>query len=235
MDSNQKQTEKTMAELERAIGDYLTTARLEHSGTPEVNEAELARLVDRFLAGESVPAAYANGIIEIAAAIRLMDSSAVPNATVPDVLRHVVASTLTSKKQTPSIVVRLSRKGLSLVKSTLAGLELAPQAAVAVRSAATAEVTPRLEMTQVVGNGLGLEYQVMQESNAEMMLVIRFLDRPQGVYRVDLRKEDRLVSSQMVKLNGDSVSFTRISGGGYQVDIAGPVNHSFGIFVSAEE
>lgn len=234
---NHDESEKALIAAEAALRDLLAETRLHGmSNRALMQEAELAALVDELAGGRSLPeASPLDQLVELMAVLRSMDSALLPTLAVPDVLRNVVANTLQKRNETPSIVVRLSRRGLSLVKSTLAGMELAPQSAVAVRSAATAPVTPRLDMTQVIGNGLALEYQVMQESDAEMMLVIRFRGRPEGTYRVDLREDDRIVASQMVQGNSDTASFTRIGEGGYQVDIAGPANHSFGLFVSADQ
>ena len=229
------ETQNTEIQGEAALAGLMERARvLKGAGRPHIDEATLAALVDMRHAGAAAfEPSLMNELVEVLTSLRLMDSRTMPNAPVPEVLRHVVANTLKKREHTPSIVVRLSRTGLSLVKSTLAGLELAPQTAVAVRSAAGAALTPRLEMTQVLGNGLALEYQVMQESDAEMMLVIRFRGRPEGAYRVDLREEERLIASQMVRRGSDSVSFSRIGEGGYQVDIAGPANHTFGLYVAA--
>lgn len=229
-----KEMEGEPSEVE--VREYLVALGLERILRTELlDEGRIPALVDALLRGE-VPGPDADlaELMEMAGVARVMERTRGVQIPVPAVLKSVIANTMRRKEKAPAIVVRLSRRGLSLVKSTLAGLELLPQEAVAVRSAA-APVTPRLEMNQVVGNGLELEYQVMQESDSEMRLVIRFKSHPEGAYRVDLREDDRLVASQMLPKNTNVVSFSRIGEGGYQVDIQGPVRHSFGLYVAAEE
>lgn len=226
--ANESTSENSQA-VEELLAALAFTAR-----PPKTNEELLAVAVEALQSGRMLPAGVEPAdAIEALAAVKAMDRAIDGSKPVPEVLRSVMERTLQSNKKAPSLVVSLSRRGLNLVKSTLAGLELQPQVAVAVRST-SAPVRPRLEMRQVTAGGLDLEYQVMQEADDEMLLVLRFRSMPDGIFRVDLREDERLVDSQTVKRGSNSVSFSRITEGGYQVDITGPVQHSFGLFVAAE-
>ena len=207
--------------------------------TPE-EEAELAARLDAGTLTKELSTEESRRLLEILSAHRLMSNPALTTQPVPETLFKIATSTpdtVGSKKAglLPSIVLKLG-DSMKVIKSSLQGIqELPAAAAIPVRSAATAEAVEqkqeRIELHQRIYDNLKLEYHILRESRHELMLFIRFQEKPEGQYRIHLKQNGRIIDTRTMPAGEESVGFRRLPGGEYLLQITGPVNYELGVLV----
>ncbi len=200
------------------------------------DEEETALLIEKLEAGSA--AALPEGAQTILAAKRIMANPEIPSVPVPEVLKNIIArSTTKEAASVPGVVLRMTREGIDVIKSSLRGIVEIPQSFVAVRSAgAAAEQKPRVELQHSVQgySALRLEYQVVRESDKELMLSVRFVEKKAGSYRVKLTRDNRLVDSRVLAADQDSMNFSRLSSGFYELAVSGPIDYKLSILVEED-
>jgi len=233
--------------LEEALARLMVSGRMKNTDQTEEErvkeEEEAAFQADHVNQAEISTAAY-----ELLVARKLMENPALPNRALPEALERVLkrdAELIQSgtKEKTPGAIIRLSKDGMDLIKSTLRGIAVLPQAFEGVRSAAAPvleepetirERNPRLEMVERADDGLVLSYQIVREADESVMLHIRFLNKKPGTYRVNLLEDGRIMDSRNLAQNSDALSFQRIGTGRYDINIDGAQKHEFGFYIEAD-
>ncbi len=181
-------------------------------------------------------------MLEVMAARRIMDNPGLPAVALPRVLRDVVSRGFEEGDDAPvpSVILGLAAQGIEVIKSTMRGIALQPQAFTYTRSAPTPgvlEKQSRIELHQVFEDApdIQLEYQIMRESASELMLGIRFKGMRRGTYSVSLLRDKRVIASHNLSDSHNIVSFGRLAAGSYMIEIKGAFQYKFGVLIDDSE
>ena len=152
---------------------------------------------------------------------------------VPEVLMSVIERTLkaTDKKKIPSLIVRFTENGLKTILSGINGMNLIPVSAPAMRSNAVSEKeNNNIQIEQIIEDHK-ISYNILKESDNDLMLAMNFPDKI-GRCRVFLKENERILFTENLNDGENSVSFSKLKPGFYDISIAGYINHSFSLLVA---
>ena len=217
-------------------------------------EEELALAIDNNSsdAGGLDLAVYGRAVQNVISAGKLMSNPSLPNRPVPETLFRIATGAPEDAPErepvsTPSLILKMTKNSIELVKSSFQGITQVPQTFAFTRSSisaatmsadlASAEKRPRIELKQLVRgkNNLKLEYQLVRESIDELLLIIGFKVKSPGLYRVNLLQENRIIDSKQLLERENSISFGKLSVGYYHIEIKGPVYNRFSVLIENDE
>lgn len=217
---------------------YLQNRESIKKSKSKFSEEDIAHIVDCVGSEGEGLTELISEVQQICSAVRIMGNKAIQNVPVPEVLLNLIETSKSKKKKEniPAVILQFTADSIDIIKSTLKGVYHVPHTFAHTRaaSAASAEKSSRVELQQNVSDELKLEYQIVRESVSELMVSMRFVKKPTGRYRINLLQDERIIASQMLSENEDSVAFSRLSVGSYVIDIDGPIEHQFSILIAEE-
>jgi len=150
-----------------------------------------------------------------------------PMLPVPGLLLEIAAR-VTSGADPVACVIELRPEDTmkAFVSATL-GYMLTENMMEPVRSS-VAERRPAVQVQQRSGD---FEYQIIRESEREVMIAVRI--KRAGVLRASLRKEGRIIASRTLPPDDRSIAFEHLDAGVYYLEFAGTSTTGFSFQISA--
>lgn len=205
-------------ELEEALASLVLRDSAVKSAAPTtLSEEELARFADDLLAGRPVKlsALHTGDFSAVQDILRAVSTESLPPAEVPEILLHVLARARTvgtTKARVPAFLLRLGESTMRAVHSAAQGFSMHNLRPVTVRSAVA-------ETPVEFSDASGFLYQLVRESADRVHLGIR---APEGRkdYKLQLRRDGRLLASASVGVNEPAAGFGGLAPGHYELTVS---------------
>lgn len=213
------QAEKAeLFELEESLAALV--ARSSHLSTTEparLPDEEIAALADALIASRPVNLSTLSrgDLSALQDVLRAVSTESLPPAEVPEILLHVLARARTvgtSKARVPAFLLRLGESAMRAVHSAAQGFSMHNLRPVTVRSAVA-------ETPVEFSDASGFLYQLVRESADRVHLGIR---APEGRkdYKLQLRRDGRLLASASVGTNEPAAGFGGLAPGHYELTVS---------------